>query len=103
MAIYGGVTAASINANAQSALLQLREALARCTAFRQWLAAYSASDLVTAGIASTADANDILGAFADADALNQIYLTGLPPGSYPQPGSAYVYASSQRVIVGPLS
>ena len=103
MAIYGGVTAASINANAQSALLQLRAALARCSDMHSWLAAYSAADLVAAGVASTADANDILAAFADADALNQLYKTGQPPGTYPQAASAYVYANSTRVVIGPLS
>lgn len=100
MAFYGGISADSINANAQSALLQLRVALQRCTDIHKWLAAGSAADLVTAGIANTTDANDILSAFADADGLNQVFLTGTDSRN---PGAGYVYANSTRAITGPLS
>ena len=37
----------------------------------------------------SADAQDTLTALADAAAHAQIYDTGLPPGSYPQPPQAY--------------
>ena len=38
---------------------------------------------------------------ACANALAQLYSTGLPPASYPQPPSAYVYGASQRQVIGP--
>lgn len=90
-----------IAAQAQNRLQQLRNALVSVEQFYQWLSAYSQSDLVSAGF-SAADATDILNAFADANALYQIYTTGQPPGTYPQASSAYVYAASQRVVVGPI-
>lgn len=99
MAIFAGISQAFVTNNAQSALSQLREALQRCTEIRQWLAAYSSSDLVALGF-SSADASAILSAFADADGLNQVYLTGTDSRD---PGAGYVYANSQRVIIGPLS
>ena len=48
-----------------------------------------------------ADAQSVLSALADANALRQIYETGLPPATYPQPPQAYVYAASQRQVIGP--
>ena len=102
MAIFGGITQAYVTNNAQSKLAALRNALDDAENFYLWLSAYSASDLETLGFSAT-DANDILSAATDANALVQLYRTGLPPGSYPQPGSAYVYAASQRIVIGPLS
>lgn len=99
-----GITEAYIVNNAQSKLAALRNALEDVENFYQWLSAYSAPDLEAAPVSmDSVSAGAIFSAFADANALYQIYATGLPPGSYPQPGSAYVYASSQRVIIGPLS
>lgn len=99
-----GITEQYIVNNAQSKLAALRNALTQCEQFYQWLSAYAATDLEAAPINMDApSATALLSAFADANALYQIYTTGLPPGSYPQPASAYVYANSQRVIVGPLS
>jgi hypothetical protein len=99
-----GITAAYIVNNAQAKLAALRRALEDVTDYKAWLDTVSAADLEASPIsldASSADA--IKSAFADADALARIYLTGLPPGTYPQPPQAYVYASSQRVVIGPLT
>jgi hypothetical protein len=57
-------------------------------------------NLTGIGMAS-GDADAILSALADANALSSYYNTGLPPGTYPQPGSAYVYGASQRIVLGP--
>jgi hypothetical protein len=102
MAVFGGITQAYVTNNAQSKLAALRNALDDAENFYLWLSAYSQADLVNLGF-SSADAQAILSAAADANALVQLYRTGLPPGTYPQPASAYVYATSQRVIIGPLS
>lgn len=103
MAIFAaGITQAYVTNNAQAKLAALRRALHDVQDMYLWLAAYAVADLVALGFTS-ADAQDIFTAMADANAVGQIYLTGLPPGTYPQPGSAYVYATSQRVVTGPLS
>lgn len=99
-----GVTQQFIVNNAQSKLANLRNALVACEQFYLWLSGLSAADLEAAPISLDAtSATALLSAFADANALYQIFTTGLPPGSYPQPASAYVYGNSQRVIIGPLS
>jgi hypothetical protein len=102
VAVFGGITQSVVTNNAQQKLANLRNALDDCEGMYLWLSAYSSTDLVNMGF-SSGDATDILTAFADANALYQIYSTGLPPGTYPQPSSAYVYAASQRVIIGPLA
>ena len=97
-----GITQAYVTNNAQSKLAALRRALRDCEDFYLWLSAYANADLVGLGF-SAGDATDIFNAAADANALYQIYVTGLPPGTYPQPASAYIYGASQRVVIGPLS
>jgi hypothetical protein len=94
-------TQQAIAAQAQNRLQQLRNALISAEQYFLWLSAYAQSDLVAVGF-SAADATAILSAFADANALYQIYVTGQPPGTYPQAASSYVYAASQRVLVGPI-
>lgn len=99
-----GITEAYIINNAQAKLAALRNALEDAENFYQWLSAYAAADLEAAPVSmDAASATALFGAFADANALYQIYSTGLPPSTYPQPASAYPYAASQRVIIGPLS
>lgn len=68
-----------------------------------WSSGVSAGDLTSLGPnpMSSGDANAILSAIADAHALAGLYNTGLPPGTYPQPPSAYVYGASQRIVMGP--
>lgn len=103
MAIFSaGITEAYVTNNAQSKLVALRDALEDVENFYLWLSAYTLSDLESLGFSSN-DGQAILNAFADANAMYQIYMTGQPPGSYPQPASDYVYATSQRVVIGPLS
>jgi hypothetical protein len=98
------ITYSSILNNAQAKLSALRDALQACDNFNTWLVQNAAADLQAAPLnAPSADASAIFSAFADAHALMLIYNTGLPPGSYPQPSSAYVYGTSQRALIGPLS
>lgn len=66
----------------------------------QWVSAQSDGDLEALGF-SAGDLSMLRSALADANAMAQIYLTGLPPGTYPQPASAYIYATSMRAIIGP--
>jgi hypothetical protein len=99
-----GITQQYIVNNAQAKLAALRRALEDVADFYAWLSAYAVADLEAAPVSMDAvSAQAVFNAFADAHALSQVYLTGLPPGTYPQPGSAYVYATSQRVIIGPLT
>ena len=100
MATFYGITQAQIAQQAQAEFIALREALAAVADFYAWISGVAAADLEALGF-SDADAGSLASAAADANALAQIYSTGLPPGSYPQPASAYVYAASQRQIIGP--
>jgi hypothetical protein len=99
-----GITSAYVVNNAQSKLAALRDAITQCEQFYQWLIAYSATDLEAAPInMDVPSANALFTAYADANALYQIYMTGQAPGTYPQVTGPYVYAASQRVIIGPLT
>jgi len=99
-----GITEQYVVNNAQSKLAALRDALEACEDFYLWLSAMSASDLEAAPVSmDSVSAGAVFSAFADANALYQYYVAGLPPGSYPQPASTYVYGASQRVVIGPLS
>ena len=62
-----------------------------------------AAGITQAYVTNNAQNKLILNGFADANALHQIYTTGQAPGSYPQVTSPYTYATSQRLIIGPLS
>lgn len=103
MAIFAaGITQAYVTNNVQNKLSALRNALEGVENFYLWLASYALGDLTGLGF-STNDGQLILNGFADANALHQIYTTGQAPGSYPQVTSPYTYATSQRLIIGPLS
>jgi len=86
--------------NVTQRLLALRNALDAVQDLYGWSSGISLADLEAIGF-SAADASSLLSAVADAHALAEIYSTGLPPGTYPQPASAYVYAASQRQVIGP--
>lgn len=102
MPVFGQLSQGQLVTNAQARLQALRDALVNAQQFYLWLSAYAASDLETAPLnLAAADATALLTAFADANALADIYETGLPPGTYPQPASAYVYAASMRAVIGP--
>lgn len=99
-----GITSQYVVNNTQSKLAALRAALLACEQEYQWLAGLSAADLEAAPVSLDAtSAQAIMNALADAHALYQIWATGQPPGTYPQASSAYVYATSARVVIGPLT
>jgi hypothetical protein len=101
-----GITEQYIVNNAQNKLAALRDALEACHDYKQWLTAYAATDLEAAPVnMDSASATALFSAFADADALYQLYNTGdltSPPSGYTTPGT-YIFGASQRVIIGPLS
>lgn len=100
MAVFGPVTQAIVTQQVQAKLTALQDALNAVTSLYQWSSGVSAADLEALGF-SAADAGAILSAVADAHAVAQIYVTGLPPSTYPQPASAYVYEASQARVIGP--
>jgi len=95
-----GQTKGQILSTVQAKLFQLRAALIDCNSEYAWASGVSTTDLVGIGF-SSADAGTLLAAINDAHAVFMIYSTGLPPGTYPQPPSAYVYAASQAEVIGP--
>ncbi len=89
-----------IQASAIAKLKALQQALDAVQDLYGWSSTVSSADLEALGL-SSGDAGTFLSACADANAVAQIYNTGLPPGTYPQPASAYVYGASQRQVIGP--
>jgi hypothetical protein len=100
MAVFSPITQAIVTQRVQAKLSALRAALNDVADEYKWSSGVAAADLVALGFAQ-ADASAILSAVADAHALALIYETGLPPGTYPQPPSAYVYEASQAAVLGP--
>ena len=90
----------AIQSTVYGKLRALQSALDGVVDLYGWSSTVATADLENLGMDSN-DANTLLSACADANAIAQIYSTGLPPGSYPQPASAYVYAATQRQVVGP--
>ncbi len=88
--------------NIQAALKAHRDALSLINQEYAWVSEISAADLEAAPFnMSAADATALLTAVNDAQAEYLIHTTGLPPGSYPQPSSAYIYQASQAAVIGP--
>jgi hypothetical protein len=96
-----GLSAAQLNNTAALIFRNLRKALTEAAELYSWTSGLSSAELVTAGFSGTGAADMYLSAAADGHALYLIHTTGLPPGSYPQPSSAYVYAASQNQVIGP--
>ena len=96
-----GLTQAQILFNVQTRLMNLRAALTVATQLEAWAQGVAVADLTGIGF-SAADAASLLSAISDASALAQVYNTGQAPGTYPQvTGTPYVYAASQRQVIGP--
>jgi hypothetical protein len=94
------LTQSQIVNNAISLLKQHRGILNDLAGYYAWSSGITAADLEALGL-DAATAAGLLSAIADAHAEFQIHNTGLPPASYPQPASAYVYAESQDALIGP--
>lgn len=94
------LTPGQLIAAVQQGLVAVRNAMNVADDLYAWSSGVSLSDLESTGM-SPADAQAILSAIADAHAISSLYNAGLPPGTYPQPPSAYVYGASQRLVIGP--
>jgi len=100
MAIFDGINQAIVTQRVQAKLGALRDALNDIANEYKWTSGVSVADLQGIGF-SAAGANAILSGVADANAISQLYSTGLPPATYPQPTSAYPYEASQAIVLGP--
>jgi hypothetical protein len=98
--VAGDANVSTIVNRAQQFMINLRDTFKSIADLQAWIAAQSDSDLEALGF-SASDLGMLRSALADANALGLTYTTGLPPGTYPQPASAYVYAASQRLVIGP--
>jgi hypothetical protein len=88
--------------NLAAVLKSHRDALTAINSEFSWTSEIGAADLEAAPFnMSAADAAALLTAVNDAHAEYLIHTTGLPPSTYPQPGSAYIYAASQSAVIGP--
>lgn len=96
----GNINVGNIANKAVTLCAGLRNILQEISDLQSYLSAQTDADLIALGF-TAADLSFVRSAIADANALAQIFRTGLPPGTYPQPASAYVYAASMRQITGP--
>lgn len=96
-----GINTQQVVARIQAKLMTLRNSLEDARDLQKWAAAVTQEDIEMAAGLSAEDAATLLSAIADASALADFYDTGLPPSTYPQPASAYVYGQSQRAVIGP--
>jgi hypothetical protein len=88
--IFGAITQSQLTMNTQQRLVALRTAFQGVQELYAWTSGQSAAALEGMGFSAS-----------DANALASINATGLPPSTYPQPGTAYVYAASQNAVIGP--
>lgn len=98
-----GQTQQNVLATVVSKLTALRSALDAVAQEYKWSSGVAASDLVTLGFTS-ADANAILSAINDANALSDYYNVGRPTApAYEnmQPAQDYVYGTSSAAVIGP--
>lgn len=97
--ITENVTAQTLISVAAQRLLALRNALIGVQEFQTYLAGIANADLEAAPLSlSAAYVAALKSAFADADALRQLYQAGSLPGTYTLP---YVFQSSQAPVIGP--
>lgn len=87
-------------AQVSQCLVVIRNAMDVADNLYAWSSGVSLADLEGIGM-SQADAQALQSAIADAHAISSLYNNGLPPGTYPQPSSAYAYGASQRLVIGP--
>jgi hypothetical protein len=101
MATTTGLSPAQVQALIIQALVNHRNALNQLQNLYKWSSGLQVSDMETAAGVSQADATTYLSALADGNAEAVTHFTGLPPGSYPQPASTYVYGATQAQVIGP--
>lgn len=96
-----GVSASRALNTIEVKLAALRLALRDVADLQAWISGVADADLEAAWNLSAADVATLKSAIADGSAMNDYYNTGQPPGTYPQPASAYAYGASQRQVIGP--
>lgn len=96
-----GLSPAQVQSLIQSKLLAHRNALNDLADLYRWSSGLTQADMETAAGVSAADALTYLSAISDGNAEASTHFTGLPPGTYPQPSSAYVYGATQAQVIGP--
>src|SRR5260370_35727992 len=101
MAIFNQAqnTPGIIIGNVQQTLKALQKAFDEINDVFGWSSGVSQADLVAVGFVA-GDATALLTAINDAHAEYVLRTTGLPPSTYPQPASVYVYAQSQNAQIG---
>lgn len=96
----GNISSGQLTVNLQKLLKQHVLALEALNDLYTASSGWAQADLEAVGFAP-ADAGAYLSAVSDAHAEYLIHTTGLPPSSYPQPPSDYIYAASQAAVLGP--
>lgn len=96
-----GMTQAQVLDSVKMKLKNIRDALAEIEKLYEWSSGVAATDLVTSFQFASNDANDILSAIADHNALAQIRKTGQPPSTYPQVSNPYNYSAAANRVMGP--
>lgn len=98
-----GLTQGQVLASIQAKLKALRDAAADVQELYKWSSGLQASDLESAPLSFVAaDANTILSAISDMNAVAQILFTGQAPSTYPQvTGTPFVYAATSAQVIGP--
>lgn len=91
-----GVTSTFVLQQTQVRLKALRDALNELQDLYKWTSAQSVGDLTGIGF-TTADANAVQSAVADANQLGALY-NGSGLGTY---AASYNFSASQRLVIGP--
>jgi hypothetical protein len=98
--MYSGISAGSVQGGIVNLVTSLVNLLNQIQLEESKFSAFADSDLEGIGISAT-DLPLLKAALADANAIAEILFTGLPPGTYPQPASAYIYFNSMKQLTGP--
>lgn len=99
MAVFGQLNPSSVVNQLQMKISALFKAFEDLEDSYKWSSAYSLSDLEGAPFSfSSADAQDILNALADA---HDLYMTALGTSGFPLATPPYNFTASMRVVTGP--
>lgn len=96
-----GLSQAQVLSSIQAKLQSHRDSLYEIAKMYAWSSGLSGTDMESATGVPAGQGATLLSAIADAHAEYLTHTTGLPPGTYPQPASAYIYAASQTQVIGP--
>lgn len=100
-AVNSGLSPAQVQASIVAKLKAHRDALNDINNLFTWASGLAVSDMEAAAGLNASDAQAYMSAIFDAHAEYSFHVTGLPPNTYPQPGSSYPYGASQAQVIGP--